>query len=275
LGLPIITLTTDWQQQDYYSGMLKGRLLSLIPLANIIENTNQIEAFHTFESAFLLRQLVFAYPEGTIHLMLVNQGHKPEVFPIIVEFRGQFVVAWEDAVHGLVFDSDQAQSVRVNPEVFLEIRKALNMKNVEVPPSFPALGFFPVLAKYLAEFKIDQLHKYAVKITANSPWLPVVEDNSISGRIIYIDSYENAISNISHELFDKVGLGRRFEIFVKSKHYKLNTINHGYMETEPGDLMALFNSINFLEVAIVHGSAGSLLGLETGSAIKIQFYEGA
>jgi S-adenosylmethionine hydrolase len=83
----------------------------------------------------------------------------------------------------------------------------------------------------------------------------------------------NAITNVSKELFDKVGQGRKFEIFVQSQHNKVEKIAKSYNDVDPGDLLALFNSAGLLEIAINNGYAAQLLNLNNGSSVRIKFYE--
>ena len=107
-----------------------------------------------------------------------------------------------------------------------------------------------------------------------TPLRATIEDQSITGSVIHIDSYQNAITNISKDLFERVGKGRPFQIFVQSKHYMLDRINVQYNETDPGDLLAIFNSLDLLEIAIRNGNAAGLLKLKTNSSIRIEFKEG-
>ena len=270
----IVTITNDWNTQDFYSGMLQGRLHSLVQELKIIEINNSIRPFRSLEGAFVIRNILNVYPAGSIHLFLVNQGNKPNVYPLLIRINNQYLIAWEDSVLGLIFDNPPDLCVRITPEVFNEVKLLTGQNDIRVAPSFPELELFPMMVLAInSELPLDKLGPNTPELVMQSPWLPVIQDQTISGRVIFIDSYGNAISNISKDLFAQIGLGRKFEIFLISNHYKIDYINTGYLETEPGEMLALFNSVNFLELAIVHGNIASLLGLEPGSTIKIKFYE--
>jgi S-adenosylmethionine hydrolase len=103
--------------------------------------------------------------------------------------------------------------------------------------------------------------------------LPTIDESVINGSIVYIDSYRNAITNIPKELFEKIGKNRPFDVFIQSNHYKINKINKTYSETSAGELLALFNSLNLLEIAISSGNAADLLNLNINSIIRIKFYD--
>ncbi len=107
-----------------------------------------------------------------------------------------------------------------------------------------------------------------------TPLRPTIEDQTITGSVIHIDSYQNAITNISKELFERIGKGKQFAIYVQSKHYMIDKINGRYNETPSGELMAIFNSVDLLEIAIRNGNAAGLLRLNSSSTVRVEFKEG-
>ena len=275
--MAIITLTSDWNQHDYYSGMLKGRILRLVPEAVLVDISHDIQSFHSLQGAFVLRHAMKEFSPGTIHVFLVNQGYAEEVNPVVCKYRGHYILSWNDPVLGLIFDEEPDFSVHITPEIF----SGLNLKSNEAKdgsefsPAFPEMALFPKIIKWLTDSPEEALAGFQSTPVGQSPWQPVIQDEAITGRVIYIDSYKNAISNISSVLFENIRKGRDFSIFVKSNHYLINELSDSYRDAEPGDLIALFNSVGFLEIAIVHGQVSELLSLEPGSTIKIKFYDKA
>ncbi len=106
-----------------------------------------------------------------------------------------------------------------------------------------------------------------------SPFLPTIENSVINGCIAYIDSFGNAITNISNEIFETVSKGRRFEILIQSNYNKIKTLNKFYYETPSGELLALFNSTGMLEIAINKGNVSQLLNLSINAVVRIKFYD--
>jgi S-adenosylmethionine hydrolase len=117
---------------------------------------------------------------------------------------------------------------------------------------------------------LGTLHK---NLNKQVPMLPTIDESLINGSVVYIDSFRNAITNIPRELFEKIGKNRPFDIFIQSNHYKINKINKTYNETSAGELLALFNSLNLLEIAISSGNVADLLNLNINSIIRIKFYD--
>jgi len=105
------------------------------------------------------------------------------------------------------------------------------------------------------------------------PLRAAIDQSVITGSVIYIDSFRNAITNITRDLFDRIGDNRPFEIYVQSNHYVINRLNNYYHETAPGEILAIFNSVGLLEIAINKGNAADLLNLSTNSSIRVKFKE--
>jgi S-adenosylmethionine hydrolase len=105
------------------------------------------------------------------------------------------------------------------------------------------------------------------------PLRPVLDNNLINGSVIYIDSFSNAITNVTKETFEKIGAGKPYEIFIQSNHYRIDKINETYEDSLSGELLAIFNSVDLLEIAINHGAAADLLNLNINSAVRIKFYD--
>jgi S-adenosyl-L-methionine hydrolase (adenosine-forming) len=271
-----ITLTTDWQTRDYYSGMIKGRLLRLIPDAAIIDINQHIEPFHILQASFVLRQVLPEYPDGTIHLFMVNQGHQPGIWPAVAQYKNQFLVGWDDGILAHVMDSDPEFYLRLDHEILDHLDQAAGTGEQFriIEPSFPELSLFTRIARYLSMgLPLDKAGPHSGDFIRSNSWQPVIQKNQIDGQVVFIDSYRNAITNIPRAEFLRIGTNRTFEITIKTNRYKIYGISNTYLESDPGELMAIFNTAGLLEIAIVQGNAAELLGFEPGTPIKIKFDE--
>jgi S-adenosylmethionine hydrolase len=137
-------------------------------------------------------------------------------------------------------------------------------------------GTLEVIGKPMG--KLKELKEFAPRVTNNG--------QTIVGSVIYIDNYGNVITNIEKGLFEAYRKGRGFELNARNK--KITQIHHKYsdiinFELEkaqrkgPGDLLALFNSNNYIELAIYKsdqntvGGAATLLGLDYRDTITVNF----
>lgn len=255
--MPIITLTTDWDKRDYYIGAVKGAIHKLCSNVTIIDISHQVKTFNIFQAAFILLNSYKNFPPGTIHIIGVKSDYTENQKPLIVEFENQYFIGADNGIFSLLFDDKPLKSFEI------EQKQAT---------SFPELDIFvPAASSILNGTAIENIGKLNDTINRRVSLHATIEDSIIIGRIVYIDSYQNAITNITTEIFDKVGQGRSFKIFVQSNGNVISKINKIYQETAPGELLAIFNSAGLLEIAICEGNAAELLGLDTNSTVRIKF----
>ncbi len=115
--------------------------------------------------------------------------------------------------------------------------------------------------KSLAIQRLPLLKKYLLK--------PVADPDVLKGHVIYIDQYENLVTNISEKLFNETRQNRKFTIVFRS--YEIKKISESYTDVAPGEILALFGSNGNLEIAMNQGNAAGLLGLDYKDMIRIEF----
>lgn len=256
----ILTLITDWNQHDYYNGVLKGRLVSTCPDLKIVEITNQIPSFNLNHAAFVLRHSYKHFPYGTIHLVLVNSENSQSQRMLTFSYNNHFFIVPDNGLIGLIF-KDPPQDVFEFP--------------FETSESFSSLDSSINAVECIYNDKnLADVAKSVSNFDQRIPLRATIENSAITGSVIYIDSYMNAITNVSKDLFERVGQGRKFEIFVQSQHNRIDRISKTYNEVDAGELVALFNSAGLLEIAINNGHATELLNLTNNSSVRIKFIEG-
>ncbi len=257
--MPIITLTSDWKQGDYYLSALKGKLASTCPEAKIIDVTHSIQAFNIIQAAFVIRNSYQHFPKGTIHIIAINTELSEKTPLLVVKKKEQYFIVSDNGMTDLMFGE--------KPDGVWKV------KNIE-QSSFNSLYIYVDVAAHILEHgSIDQFALKYEKYFSQTPLRPVIDDNLINGTVIYIDSYGNAITNISLETFNKVKKGEFFEIFIQSNHYMIDTISKNYSDAPAGELVGLFNSSNLLEIAINKGNVAELLSIDLNSVVRIKFYK--
>ncbi|MEN8230394.1 MAG: SAM-dependent chlorinase/fluorinase [Bacteroidota bacterium] len=258
----IITLTSDWNEYDYYVASLKGKLLSLCPEARIVDINHRVKPFNSAQAAFVVRNSYPNFPDNTIHIIAVNSEPEEGGQLLAARVNNQYFLCADNGILGLLGGPE--------PEIVVKLDESPEQH----PASFISMSIFAEAACTLAKgTPLMELGTTTDSYNKQTPLRPTIEDQTITGSIIHIDSYQNAITNISKELFNRVGVGKQFEIYVQSKHYLINKISNRYNETPPGELLALFNAVNLLEIAIRNGNAAGLLKLNTSSTIRVEFKE--
>ena len=254
--MPIITLTTDLGTRDHYAGVVKGKILSAIADAQIIDITHDIEPFNIFHASFVLRNTYPFFPAETIHLIGVDtQGKNSTV--LLIEHDGQRFMGADNGIFSLLWEEKL-------PDKIYRLKKESNSAFLMSSVVIDALAFW---------MKHDDLTEIADRVTSierSTQWYPVLQKDNIRGTIIYFDRFENAICNIRRSDFDRMRQGRNFLIYFK-KYNDIDVIHSNYREVEEGEKLCLFNASGYLEIAINKGNAKGLLNLNLGDTIQIVF----
>jgi S-adenosylmethionine hydrolase len=106
-------------------------------------------------------------------------------------------------------------------------------------------------------------------ISDTIPLRATLDKEVIIGSIIFIDSYGNAISNITREIFSRIFENREFRISVQSNKNYTEHVFNSYNDVPVGDMLARFNSLDLLEISINGANVSELLSLEVGSAVRV------
>ncbi len=108
---------------------------------------------------------------------------------------------------------------------------------------------------------MDEIGDSSVSIEVKNPLRPLLGPKYIEGQIIFIDNFENVIINITREEFEEQRRGRSFKIVFKRDEI-IDKISETYADVNESEKLALFNSANYLEIAVNKGNAAGLFGLE-------------
>jgi S-adenosylmethionine hydrolase len=116
---------------------------------------------------------------------------------------------------------------------------------------------------------MSDLGKPLANISERIPLRATIDKNVIIGSIIFIDSYGNAISNITREVFYRVFEDKNYRILIQSNKNFTDHIVEKYNDVPVGELLARFNSLDLLEISINGANVSELLSLSTGSVLRI------
>jgi len=275
--MSIVTLTTDFGEKDHYVGAVKGAIYSELQSARIVDISHSVSPFHIMEAAYIIKNSYNSFPKGSIHIIGIDSELNPENRHIAVELDGHFFLCANNGIISLL-------AAEIRPTKMVEI----NIHD-RVEGNFPVLDVFVKVACHIARGgTLEVIGKPFTQLKELRDIKPVVnaEGNQIIGNVIYIDNYGNVISNISKPFFEKIGKGRNFRVSARTATFSV--IHKNYSDAinfdlppdrreEDGKKLALWNSSNYLELAIYKsnprtvGSAANLFGLDYWDAITVNF----
>src|SRR2546428_9085642 len=100
----ILTLTTDFGLADSFVGVMKGVILGIAPDVRVVDLTHQIPAQNIVAGALALESAVDYFPEGTIHLAVVDPGVGSERAAVAIETDRFILVGPDNGVFSLALD---------------------------------------------------------------------------------------------------------------------------------------------------------------------------
>ncbi len=274
----IITLTTDFGTADGYVASMKGVILSINPEAVIIDISHSIEPQNIFQAAFILSTVYPYFPEGTIHLAVVDPGVGSRRKAIILKTETALFVAPDNGILSYIIEESgkaHGKPARQIPAT-AELRKlppgleAVEVANPEyrqhpVSSTFHGRDIFAPAAAHLSlgvplhKFgdAINQVHLFPIPLPHKNA------SGDIVGRVLHIDHFGNLITNIRS---GDLPVGNA--VVAIGKH-RIRGLSGFYAHTR--GLSAIIGSSGYLEVSLKNGSAAEFLKANVGYEVRIEY----
>ena len=261
--MAIITLTSDWGTSDYYVAAVKGTILAQIPDATIVDITHEIDPFNLPQVGFTLRNCFRCFPQGSIHIIAVDTIESLENPHVVVKAEGQYFISTDNGIFSHILNEGKFEEA-----VYIDVLQDSDTFN------FATRDRFVKVAAMIARGEpLSSIGATREKLNMGGVFCAVVRDNTIEGVVIHIDAYENLITNITKEMFERERRGRDFTIMVKGNLYTVDKISDSYLDVGEADLVAIFGSHGYLELALSRAKLASLCGIELSASIKVVFHD--
>jgi len=261
----ILTLTTDFGTQDGYVAAMKGVMLGINPDLKLVDVSHHVAPHDIMEGAFILKNVAEAFPNGTVHLAVVDPGVGSERKAIAMKYRNQLFVGPDNGLFSLLLAGQAAEHV-------VELDQPRFWRQEAVSSTFHGRDIFaPIAAQLASGLSLSSAGTTIEEIKSLLWALPISDDQGIQGWVVHIDRFGNCITNIDRDQFEAHRKGRAFKCYAGTSIITSNS--ETYSDVEPGEATVLFNSQNLLEIAIHQGSASSMLSIPKGAPVNILFMD--
>jgi hypothetical protein len=265
---PIITLTTDFGQQDGYVGAMQGVILTICPTAKITTISHNIPPQDIYTAAFVLYQSFSYYPAPTIHCVVVDPGVGSQRRAIAVRTSHGIFVGPDNGVFSLVLTAEP-----------VNVLEAVTLTNPEyqlpgVSATFHGRDIFAPAAAHLANgLPIHQLGPRAinlVRLDIGRPVIPKPGATSFESRIIHVDHFGNLILDLTRQrIQDPV------QVIFRAGQWAIRGLNATFADVAEGELLAYTGSSrDHIEIAVRNGNAALELGLRVGDTVTVDLSNG-
>lgn len=250
----MITLTTEWREDDFFNGILRGKLSSDCPGVVVVSNAAGIPPLNIMHGAFVIRNTYNHYPEGTIHLIFVSSEGSGEHPHLLVRSHNHWFLGADNGMFNLILNTQ--------PDIIISLDNHDNADEITL--------FVRAAAAIVRGTAPESLGTRISTLSEKVPLRATIDRNVIIGSVIFIDSYGNAITNITREIFSRVFEGRDFRILIKSNNYFTEKISRLYSDEPVGEIVTRFNSLDLLELSINSANLCQLFAVETGDAVRVE-----
>jgi len=259
----LVTLLTDFGTADYFVGAMKGAVLASNPRAQVVDITHEIPAHDVEAGAFTLLAAFEAFPEGTVHVAVVDPGVGSSRRAVAVEAPGHTFVGPDNGVFGHVYE-------RVGNFAVYQLADRSYFRK-DVSTTFHGRDVFAPVAGALSRGVAAEGMGPRVEDFVRLPFArPVVRaDGTLEGRVIHVDRFGNCVTNFTPQDIPQESLDRGLRMKVGG--FEVRRLRRFFADEggAPGEPFAIWGSAGLLEIAVNRDSAARRLGVGRGQTVEV------
>jgi hypothetical protein len=262
---PRITLTTDFGTRQGSQSVMHGVIARICPEAVVTDLTHEVTPFDIREGGFLLATNAFWFPEGTIHVIVVDPGVGTQRRAIAAEIGAHRFVGPDNGVLSWVFARGAREGWPVRTVHLAESRFWLG----SVSSTFHGRDLFSPVAAHLAcGIGFEELGP-PLEDPVLLPTPGTRPDGAdIVGEVIYIDPFGSAICSILPE--DVAHLGGRYDVELCGALTERTVRTFGESDLGPDRLITLWDSSGYLLVTENNGVGGRVISPKPGDPVRVR-----
>lgn len=258
----LATLMTDFGTGDPYVAAMKGVILHKCPVARVVDISHDIPPHDVLAGAFVWAQATPYFPESTIHVGVVDPGVGTDRGILAAALGGQIFLMPDNGLISLV--------AAVLPlEAIVAVRNKRYLPQAEASTTFHGRDVFaPLAGEIMNGLDIYELGTQPETYKTLDIPEPLRDGDSLVGQVLYVDRFGNLISNISRgtvaEDWPNIS-----SMGVTLAGRDIGPLRETYGVVKVGQPLALFNSMDLLEVAINQEKACDVLEAGVGAEVRV------
>ena len=258
-----ITLLSDFGLTDPYVAEMKGVILSENPDLTIVDISHGIERHNIAMGSFVLETALPYFPDGSIHVAVVDPGVGTGRLPLVVQSELGNLVGPDN---GLLVRASRRLGFKAAYEIDVE-----RFNEERVSSTFHGRDIFARIAASLADGlkPSDAGDKVERLVELDIPAAKISHDRVIC-TVLYVDSFGNVILNLVGEDIRRLNLQESGKVSIEAEQRSFSGQLVGtYSDIPRGQLGVLRGSQGFLEIAMKERNAAGKLGIGLLDRIQI------
>jgi S-adenosylmethionine hydrolase len=236
---------TDFGTRDSYVAELRGVLLTYAPEAVLADISHDIPPGDVHAGAYVLGRSWHRFPEGTVHLAVVDPGVGGPRAALALRSEGRFFVGPDNGLLTAVLS--RADAIATLPVLPLA-SPTFHGRDVFAPAAAALANGSPVTA--LGPTPASAPHTLAIPS-------PRRDGAMMAGEVIYVDRFGTLVTNLAADAEGPVEIaGVRVPL------------RRTFGDVLPGQPVAYVGSGGTIEVAVRDGSAADRFGAGVGHGVR-------
>ncbi len=238
---------------------MKAVILRISPNAAIVDVTHEIAQFNIRMGAYTLAVAAPYFPEGAIHVAVVDPGVGTRRRPIIVQTQHGFLVGPDNGLLILVAEQQGIKCIReiTNTRLMLP----------QVSSTFHGRDIFAPAAAHLANGVAPAEFGPEIRDAVKPEFAEVKLRNGVlAGEVLHVDNFGNIITNMSEKEVMCIHVADVVNVELVAQKLRLKFCK-AYGEAKPQEPLALIGSHGYLEISLNQGNAAEKFKLKPGDKI--------
>lgn len=248
--MTLITFLTDYGLADSYVGEVKGALLTRAPSVTVIDITHEIRPGDIRSGAYVLGRAWKAFPEGTVHLGVVDPGVGTARAAVAIRSHGHWFVGPDNGLFTYVLTAGPFEAVQLH--------------SVDgAAPTFHGRDLFaPAAARLAMGLPMAMLGEpLAQPPVLLGSAVPRYEGKTVVGEVVYVDRFGTLVTNLTPEEVPPYAV-------LTSDDIEIGKLQRTFGDVASGGLVAYLGSGGLVEIAVRDGSAARRLGIGVGHEVR-------
>jgi S-adenosyl-L-methionine hydrolase (adenosine-forming) len=263
IARPVITLTTDFGLVDHFAGVMRGVILSISPNTTIVDIAHGIQSHDIEEAALVLRASYSFFPQGTIHVVVVDPGVGGARRPILMITENYAFVAPDNGVLSPV------NNLEKNPQVYHLTAEEYFLKPVS--NTFHGRDIFSPVAAWLsrgiAPSRFGPMTSSLVELTL--PTVRKLGKGRMIGTVLRADKFGNLITNLSQADLS-LPVQDSLSLVIEIGGRRVTRLRQSYAEAATDEIFAIWGSSGLLEIAANQASAAEILQARRNHEFEVE-----
>jgi len=263
MALGCITLLSDFGTADPYVAAMKGVALSVNPEVHLVDISHEVTPHDVAEAGYVLACSFRYFPQGTVHVAVVDPGVGSERRILAAEAAGHVLMAPDNGLLDVVLtDTPATRMVSVRNGDYFRHPVSMTFHGRDI--------FAPVAAHLTLGVGLGALGPEVDDPVRLEAGRAQVSDRRVVGAVIHVDRFGNLVTNISRSHLLAVGGNGLEDLCVRVDETEIEGVRRTYTEVDVGELLAVIGSSGLLEISANRESAADVLGVGRRTEVAVR-----